>query len=265
MSRIRFLWANQLGAPEDTVALNVLRGCAGELTDLAETRSGRLFREKAEPASPVVPGGSEAGPAPVKPPKKVKEAKTKGEKAETREKENPLPPAAAVEVKKEEDKDKEDVYSYYEESEEEEVEEEAEDPLRKESRAPAEEETPTRLLGLTTIGTTLSAPTPDSVEPARGGEDRNPASGRREDHRPRERIERKSRHDELGGQRTGGGQSSRPPEPRGPPPGHHHRHRDRSRTPLPHKKKKKKRKSKGVAHRERGKEYFRSLRSGRRY
>ena len=264
VSRIRFLWGNQLGPPEDIPALSILRVCAGELTDLAESRSGRIAREKAEQAPPAEPVRPVEPRAPEKVPKKSREPKAKEEAVESREKGNPLPPEGTAEVKKGEDKGGEDVYSYYEESEEEEIEVEGEDPPRKEPVVPAEEVTPTRRLGLTTIGTRLSAPTPETVEGVRAEGERSHTSRRREEERPRDRIERKSRHDELGRQRTGGAQSSRPPEPRGPPPGLHHRHRDRSRTPLPHKKKKKKRKSKGVAHRERGKEYFRSLRSGYR-
>lgn len=254
VSRIKFLWTHQLGPPEDGLGLGILRGCAGELTDLAEARSGRLSREAEIQGKS---GGQEPKAAPVEAPLQVKREATPG-----REETPGVAPVVKAEDSKE-DKGGEDAYSYIEESEEE--EEKEGDPALQRDAQPKDsgKEGSPKPLGLTPIGTKLSRPTPEALDEQKDLSRRREVEG--EKHRGREsqgsRIERKSRYDDFQGRSSRGSQRSKPPEPAGPPPGHHDR-RERSRTPVVRRRKKKK-KSKGVAHRERGRE-FRARHHGRR-
>ena len=62
LSRLKFLWTQQLGPFEDAPALNAFRECAGVLSDLAEVRSSFLRQPEGEAqggtpgTTPVPPG-----------------------------------------------------------------------------------------------------------------------------------------------------------------------------------------------------------------
>ena len=82
ISRIKFLWTHQLGSPEDSSGLSILRGCAGELTDLAESRSGRLFQEQAERESAARGGKGAPVAAPEEKPEEVETALLRKERGQ---------------------------------------------------------------------------------------------------------------------------------------------------------------------------------------
>ena len=278
LSRLNFLWTQQLGPFEDAPALNALRECAGVLSDLAEVRSSFLRPPEGEalggtPGNTPVPPNLESGPAREGPPessetpkveKKVKEKKDRSHKEGRREeksKERKRRRRTKEKSSKEKEKEhreetkeeapeslKEDVKEEYEESEEEEPRA-GDFPLGRDRSAPSPVEEP---LGLTTIGTKLSAPTFEglgSSDVRRHGE---PEPGERGERKTERRLE------ELPRRRSTASGSARPVSPRRSPrrEGGEERKRDRSRD-----HKRKQGKSKGVKKRERGRDWWRTIRA----
>ena len=268
VSRIGWLWGTVLKAPHFGAGLQALRECAGVLTDLAES-SNSFERAPAVGGSPAgAPGSGHQVPAAEEkeeeedkekvatPPKEEKPSKeAKSPKVETR---SPPPsggPSSGVHPELDEDSFTE------EESEEEETEK---DPVVEKAKEPEvdryqrykelkghkfQKGNLVKPLGLTSLGVTLSAPSPETVAPGGRGDGGHrgelPDTGREGE---REALPRRN-SSSAGGHR-------RPISPEGPPRGEPSG-RDRSRSRRKDKKKKKKHKysSKGKKKRDRGKEF----------
>ena len=281
VSRIKWLWCNNLGAPGDIPALGVLRDCAGALTDLAESRSGRLSLASGSDRAPGVegeapdtalsPGGS---PRDGRREQRSEKVRKERERSPRREDKHPK--------RKERSKDRERRRrrrraSLSEERPKGEVVKEEAAPIEAKGHSPeaevveeeSEEESPKvvdppvgspavkkdgsvrgdshrPLPGLTTIGTSFSAPTPEPYVPDRRGDGeagRPPETGREES---RERSELPRRRP------SGGGESREAKAPSAASCGREDNRRERS-------KSKKKKKNKGLKKRIRGAEFRRRV------
>ena len=280
VSRIKWIWGNNLGEPEDSVALSILRDCAGSLTDLAETRSGRLSQASGSGGPPEVGRGRSppvAAAAPASSPgsgrkreeaERSKVAKDKSHKKEgkdrrrreeskdrdrrrRRRKASPSEerrevPPTVLEIAKAKAEPASSGGSLVEESEEEEPRE-ADPPVRSNPTRGDKPtvEHPIRPLGLTPIGATLSAPTPEPLaaevrrdEGRRGAPETGRETSEDRPELPRRRRSESDRHRLA--------RSPDPPPPRGSQPA-----RKRSRS--------KQKKSKGVKKRKRNAEFWRRV------
>lgn len=259
ITRLKNLWCS-LEPSDEGLGLSLLRECAGALTDVAEARGGsgarapkergersRRRRRREEPGEDRSRGRrsrrSRTKEQEGRAPSKVREEGSKVDKKESK---------PEVGVKSEVPPAEEAGGEELEEEESEEEESRAEDPVverravdRRRTLEPAKEERidpePSgRTLGLTNIGTQLSAPTPEALARPPSGEERKRDRSRPRGHERKELPRRRSpRRDGERRPRT----PSRPPV-RGPGG-----KRERSRS--------KKKKNKGKKKRQRGRDYWR--------
>ena len=290
VSRIKFLWTQQLGPLEDAPGLSSLRECAGLLSDLAEARGAFL---RPPPPGEVQVGGTQgASPAPSLEVKKVdrepspeghspekvdkktkekkdrtrkegrKEEKHKDRKRRSKDKRHkePKEEKKPQEVPRRVPREKEPKEDETEEESEGEEPRERDPPLTGRGEASASGSQP---LGLTPIGAKLSPPTPEGLEEARERhhgraevEEAGPASRRGDPRKNREKGN-KEQEEPLRRQEPSRG-SARPSSPQRSP----RRERSPRRRRSPSKQRKGKlQKSKGAKKRERGRDWWKTIRA----
>ena len=290
VSRIKFLWTQQIGPFEEAPGLSSLRECAGLLSDLAEARGAFL---RAAPQGEVQIGGTQGaspapsqevkkdvrepspeGPSPEKVDKKTKEKKDKTRKEGRREekykdrkrrkkekrRKEPKEGKKLQEVPRPEPREEDQREDETEEESEEEEPRERDPPLTGRAEGTASGSEP---LGLTPIGAKLSPPTPEGLEEVGGRhhgragfESGEPASRRGDPRRTREKGD-KEQEDPPRRHRPSRG-SARPASPPRSP----RRERSPRRRRSPSKQRKGKfQKSKGAKKRERGRDWWKNIRA----